>query len=308
MKKILFPCTNRVHYARQQLLLKELAKYFEIDIQEYKTPFTDIASATLDIASHFDEILANNSYDLVLIRGDRFEMLPIAMMASYRGIRIAHLEGGDLSGAIDNKVRKAITALADIHFSTNKESYSRLIAMGTDPDWTFNFGSLDVEYAKSLGFENKKAEDYIIICHHALPGEDPSIIEKIIREEFGGKVYVIKSNSDNGTPYGTEEFSNEDYICLIAGAKCLVGNSSSFLKEASIFGTPVVNIGTRQINRLKPHNVKDVPFNEYFIRNMIKMQMNAHYSPSNVYYQENTSLNITSKILEFIFDRRASNK
>lgn len=256
----------------------------------------------MDIATHFDKIITNNQYDLILLRGDRFEILPVAMLASYRGLRIAHLEGGDLSGAIDNKVRKSITALADIHFATNKESYSRLIGMGTDPDWTFNFGSLDCEYAKSVKIDYKFGDegDYVVMCHHALPGEDPWLIEKIIEEEFKGKVYVIKSNSDNGTPYGNEEYTNEEYINLIAGAKCLVGNSSSFLKEASIFGIPVVNIGDRQHNRLRSHNVKDVPFDEYQIRQMLKMQLNAPYQPSSIYYQEGTSLNITEKIKEFL--------
>ncbi len=282
--------------------MKELSKYFEVDVREYKTPFNDIANATLDIANYFNEVFTNNSYDLVLIRGDRFEMLPIAMMASYRGIRIAHLEGGDLSGAIDNKVRKAITALADIHFSTNSESYARLIAMGTDPDWTFNFGSLDVEYAKSIDVSigGHEQEEYAVMCHHALPGEDPSLIEKIIREEFNGKVYVIKSNNDNGTPYGTEEYSNQDYIKKIVWAKCLVGNSSSFLKEASIFGTPVVNIGDRQHNRLRSHNVKDVPFDEKWIRTVFKAQLVSNYQPSSVYYQEGTSLKIGQKIKDFL--------
>lgn len=220
------------------------------------------------------------------------------MMASYRGLRIAHLEGGDLSGAIDNKVRKAITALADIHFATNGESYARLISMGTDPDWTFNFGSLDVEYAKSVKIFGK--QNYVVMCHHAMPGEDPSLIEDVIREEFDGETIVIKSNSDNGTPYGSEEFTNEEYIKKIAGAKCLIGNSSSFLKEASIFGTPVVNIGDRQRNRLRSYNVKDVPFDEKWIRAVFKTQLNSKYQPSSVYYQEGTSLKIAEKIKEFL--------
>lgn len=269
-------------------------------MRDYRSPYTDILGTTANIADYFKGILLNNEYDLVLIRGDRFEMLPIAMMASYKGLRIAHLEGGDLSGAIDNKVRKAITALADIHFSTNKESFTRLIGMGTDPDWTFNFGSLDVEYAASIDNTKLWDEDYVVMCHHAMPGEYPAVIENIIREEFKGKVVVIKSNSDNGTPYGTEEFHNTDYINLIAHAKCLVGNSSSFLKEASIYGTPVVNIGERQRSRLRPHNVRDVPFEEYQIRHTIKMQLSAKYQPSFAYYQENTSLKIVDKIGEFL--------
>lgn len=288
-----------MHRSRQQLLLTELKKQFDVDEVEYPTKYGYILNNVADIANHFRKVLGRNEYDLVIIRGDRYEVLPIAMLASYKGLKIAHIEGGDLSGAIDNKVRYAITALSDIHFSTNKESYKRLISMGTDPEWTFDFGSLDVEYAKWVNpYDLKK--DYVVMCHHAMIGESSELIEKIIREEFKGKVIVIKSNSDNGTPYGSEEYSPEEYIKLIAGAKCLVGNSSSFLKEASIFGTPVLNIGSRQVNRLKPDNVKDVPFDEGQIREMLKFQLKTEYKPSHIYYKPDTSKNIVREIKRFL--------
>lgn len=221
------------------------------------------------------------------------------MLSAYRNIPIAHIEGGDLSGAIDNKVRKAITSLSDIHFATNKESYARLIAMGTDPDLTFNFGSLDVEYAKSLKL-NKWDEEFVLMCHHPMPNEDPAVIEKVIREEFKGRVFVIKTNSDNGNSYGNDEFTPEEYLSLIANAKCLVGNSSSFLKEASIFGTPVVNIGDRQKNRLISENVVNVPYNEEMIRNTLRIQLYSDKKPSNIYYKKDTSKNIVKEIDNFL--------
>ncbi len=280
-------------------MLEELKKHFEVDIVEYIPTHRDILNKVAETANYFRKVF-NKYYDLVLIRGDRFEVLPIAMLAKYKGMKIAHLEGGDLSGAIDNKVRYALTALSDIHFCTNKESFRRLISMGTDPDLTFNFGSLDVEYAKTIMPKVEARMPYVVMCHHAMDGEDPATIEKAIRDEFDGKVIVIKSNSDSGNPYGKEEFSNEEYIKLIAQAKCLVGNSSSFLKEASIFGTPVVNVGNRQVNRLKPDNVKDVPFDDRQIRDMIKFQLHTNYFPSDIYYQEGTSKKITEKIKKFL--------
>lgn len=221
------------------------------------------------------------------------------MIVAYKGIKIAHIEGGDLSGAIDNKVRKALTSLSDIHFATNKESYSRLIAMGTDPDLTFNFGSLDVEYAKSLELD-KWDEEFVLMCHHPMVNEDPALIEKIIREEFKGRVFVIKTNSDNGNSYGNDEFTPEEYLSLIANAKCLIGNSSSFLKEASIFGTPVVNIGSRQENRLTPKNVMNASYNEETIRNIFRIQLYSDKKPSDAYYKPETSINIVKEIDKFL--------
>jgi len=254
-----------------------------------------------DVANTFRKVIGRNEYDLVMVRGDRYEVLPIAMMAAYRGIKIAHIEGGDLSGAIDNKVRKAITSLADIHFATNKESYSRLIGMGTDPDKTFNYGSLDCEYAKNVYKPSvNNSGRYVVICYHPMPGEIPELAEKIVKEEFDGQIVVIKSNSDNGAMYGKEEYKPEQYIDLIAAAKCLIGNSSSFLKEASVFGTPVVNIGERQRNRLMPDNVISVPFEENRIRNAIRMQLESEKKPSDIYYKPNTSENITKQIIKFL--------
>lgn len=289
-----------MHLARQQILLRELKNKFDVDVQEYKSNASDINSCAVDMASYFSSIISSGKYDLALIRGDRFEMLPIAMMCAYKGIPIAHIEGGDISGAIDNKVRHAITSLSDIHFSTNKESYRRLITMGTDPDLTFNFGSLDVEYADAIMPYVEVSMPYVVMCHHAMPGEDPEMIERVIREEHNGEVIVIKSNSDNGKPYGTEEFSNEDYIKLISQAKCLVGNSSSFLKEASIFGTPVLIIGSRQSNRLMPENVKTSECDEYHIRKMLRIQLESERKPSKIYYKPATSLNIVNEISKFL--------
>lgn len=299
IKRILFPATNRVHLARQKLLIKELEKHFKVDCIEYPTKYGFILNNVADVANHFRKVLGRNKYDLVLVRGDRYEVLPIAMLSVYSGIPIAHIEGGDLSGAIDNKVRYAITALSDIHFATNKESYKRLISMGTDPDLTFNFGSLDVEYAKSLKLD-KWDEEFVLMCHHPMPNENPELIEKIIREEFKGRIFVIKTNMDNGRSYGNDEFEPEEYLALIANAKCLVGNSSSFLKEASIFGTPVLNIGDRQKNRLISKNVVNVSYNEEMIRNSLRIQLYSNKLPSDIYYKPNTSVNITKEIMKFL--------
>jgi len=299
MKSIAFISSDRVHLARQQILLRELGKYFKILLFEYfKNPKMGILDITINITSKFKIWLLDNKPDLVLVRGDRYELLGPAMITAYSSIPIAHIEGGDLSGAIDNKVRHAITQLADIHFATNKESFARLINAGTDPTWTFDFGSLDVEYAKSVSVGPRK--NHIVICYHPLKGENPEIIEKAVRGVTNSKIILIKSNKDSGSVYGKEEYSSDEYIKLIAEARCLIGNSSSFIKEASIFGTPVINIGDRQKNRLKPENVIDCPLEEEQIKRVLKIQLDKKYKPSYIYYKPNTSKKITEKILEFL--------
>src|SRR4029453_8597771 len=85
--------------------------------------------------------------DIVVICGDRFEQLAIAMAAAYLNRTIAHIEGGDVSGSIDESVRHAITKLAPVHFVTNQDAHRRVLAMGEDPRYVFDTGSLDVELA-----------------------------------------------------------------------------------------------------------------------------------------------------------------
>ena len=173
--------------------------------------------------------------------------------------------------------------------------------MGTDSERTHNFGSLDVEYAKSIDISYKYGNggDYVVVLHHALKGENPNLILKVLEEEWGRKIHIIKSNSDEGIQFGTEEYTPEEYIDLIASAKLLVGNSSSFLKEASIFGTPVVMIGDRQKNRLRTKNVLDCNFDEKEMRQAIRKQLKADFKPDNTYFKENTALNIANVIKSY---------
>src|SRR5205807_10364673 len=88
--------------------------------------------------------------DIVVICGDRFEQLAIAMAAAYLNKTIAHIEGGDVTGSIDESVRHAITKLAHIHFVTNADAHRRVLAMGEEPRYVFNTGSLDLELAAQV--------------------------------------------------------------------------------------------------------------------------------------------------------------
>lgn len=258
-----------------------------------------MAGKSLTVAKYFNEILDKGNYNLVLIRGDRFEMLPIAMLAAYKGIPIAHIEGGDVSGAIDNKVRHSITHLSDLHFPTNDEAMDRLVRIGKDN--VFNYGSLDVEYAKNFESEiTDSTKPYAVMCYHPMENEDPYLIQRIVALNFPGELIVIKSNSDNGNSHGKSQFTPEEYIRLIKGAKFLIGNSSSFIKEASVFGTPVVLVGDRQRGRLLTRNVTRVGYNSAMIVNAINEQLKSQFAPDNTYYQPFTSEMIAYQIKKFL--------
>jgi UDP-N-acetylglucosamine 2-epimerase len=303
MKTIVFPATNRVHLARQQLLLNELRKHFNVLIFQPTTAPDTKAVFSIFCAVEFNNFLAQHHVDAVLIRGDRYEMLGLAMVAAYRGLTILHIEGGDLSGAIDNKVRYAITHLSDYHFCTNDESLSRLIQNGVDPNTVWNYGSLDVEFAKSVvadkAIKNFMLEPYILVVYHPIDGENENELERALAQ-FNHKIINIASNNDYGKQFGSEQYSPEEYINLITLASCCVGNSSSFLKEASILGTPVVNVGDRQQKRLKPKNVVDAPCKSGRIRAAIDFQLDNKFEPDYVYYKPDTSKNIAKQLTQIM--------
>ena len=177
-RKICFVITSEIHYARNRLILEELKNNNNVELQiivaagalldsygdvipllkkdgfSYNAKIVmtiqgggciSMAKTTglgvIELSSAFD----NLKPDIVVIRGDRYEMLSAAIAASYLNICIAHIEGGDVSGNIDESVRHAITKLSHIHFTTNELSQKRVLRMGENPNYVFNVGSPEVE-------------------------------------------------------------------------------------------------------------------------------------------------------------------
>ena len=250
-------------------------------------------------AIEFFNFIKDKNYDAVIIRGDRYELQALATIALYKGIPIIHIEGGDISGAVDNRVRHSITALADYHFATNKESHQRLLTMGVPLDRVWNFGSLDVEFASKVKLKKLKDKMYMLVAYHGLKSENPKELDKALKN-FKCDIIKIGGNRDEGVKYGQEEYFPDDYINLMRGAKVLIGNSSSLIKEASILPLGVVLVGDRQTNRLMPRNVVQVPCKADNILQAILFQMQSKYEPSDVYYQKDTSKKIVSKLKEIL--------
>src|SRR5436853_5781454 len=180
-RRICFPSTNRAYYGRSQLLIKKLHTHPEIELElmlggsilldKYSRHIAeDIEAGGFTISSSLFNVIEGGNHvamaktacltalestngihaldpDIVVICGDRFEQLAIAMAAAYLNRTIAHIEGGDVTGSIDESVRHAITKLAHFHFVTNEDAHRRVLAMGEDPRFVFNTGSLDVELA-----------------------------------------------------------------------------------------------------------------------------------------------------------------
>src|SRR5205814_7703236 len=175
------PITSRAYYGRTQLLILKLHAHPDIDLElmlggsvlldKYSRHIADdieaggfaISASLLNVieggnhvamaktacltALEFTNGFHTADPDVVVICGDRFEQLAIAMAAAYLNKTIAHIEGGDITGSIDESVRHAITKLAHIHFVTNGDAHRRVVGMGEDPRYGFNTGSLGVEVA-----------------------------------------------------------------------------------------------------------------------------------------------------------------
>lgn len=305
MKKILFPATNRNHLARQQILLNKLKEHFEVHIATYGEKEMSMTEVAVDITNKFKKGLDTIKPDLVLIRGDRFELLPCAMLSTYDGYKVAQIEAGDLSGIIDNKVRYAISHLSDIHFATNQESEERLKKMGFNQ--VYNYGSLDIEYTLKVSEEasnsvlESSVRPFIMVLWHNVPDEDEKPLQEAL-EVFKEKYDIIglKGNRDYGIASSyKEEYKPKEFINLLAHASCLIGNSSAGIKEASILGTPVVDIGSRQMNRLKPKNVFWAGWDKYAIQLAIYKQLHNRYEPDYTYYNPKCSDLIVKTFLDF---------
>lgn len=301
-KTILFPVTNRVHLPRQKLLIEELERVgIQVLTPHYPVGSGDMAERALQVMAAAEQTIKGG--DLVLIRGDRFEMLPFAMVAAYRGIQVAHIEAGDLSGAIDNKVRHAISELCDYWFPTNEMAYARLARMDVPQERMWNFGSLDVEVAARHKPEKVLTEPYIVFAFHPVDNELEEDVRMWIQGPAEGRRIVhIRSNGDYARPQVMgEEFKGDKYLDLIAGADLLVGNSSSFLKEASVYKTPVVNVGNRQRRRLMPAHVLSVPYAaEQVAHGMMAQLQRVRHEIESPYYQEGTAAKIAGKIKEIL--------
>lgn len=207
--------------------------------------------------------------DIVLIHGDRYEQLGVAMAASYLNIPIAHTEGGELSGCIDDKVRNAITTLADIHFPVTEKAFQRIHLM-TSGKKIFRVGSPAIDLCREAVESNLNrynGDPYILVLHHPNTTEKEETQPMInTLDRIPLKKIWINSNVDAGSKEIAKKLHKTDwefrknlnpkeYYILLNNCEVAVGNSSSFIKEGSFLGTPSVIIGNRQENREHGSNV-----------------------------------------------------
>jgi len=246
----------------------------------------------------------------VVVIADRFETLSVSIAAAYQNIPVAHVQGGEITGNIDEKVRHANTKLADVHLVASENARKRVIRLGEDPAYVFNTGcpSIDIAaeilqtpeltfnpYKKYGGVGETPSYDngYIVVMQHPVTTEyeeSKHQIEKTLKAVHeleipsfwfwpnvdagaDGISHGIRAYRENNRLPNMHFFKNmepEDFLRLLYNSKCLVGNSSVGIRECAFLGVPVVNIGSRQAGRDRGENVIDVANNKEAIGHAIK--------------------------------------
>ena len=347
-RKVCVVVTARPSYSRIKTALKAIQEHPDLELQlvvaasalldRYGTAVNNIENDGFKISSKVFMVLEgenptsmakttglgvmelsttfyNLQPDIVVTVADRFETMATAIAASYMNIPLAHVQGGEVTGNIDEKFRHAVTKLADVHLVASKGASERVIRMGEDPSSVFLTGCPSIDLAIEImdkpgldfdpfmkyggvGAPIKLDQGYIVVMQHPVTTE-----YKHARKQVEETLYAIKDldvpafwfwpNVDagaDGTSTGVRAFREiekpthihffknmepNDFLRLIYNSKCLIGNSSVGVREAAYLGVPVVNIGSRQSGREKGLNVKDVAYSKTDIEAAIRSQI-AH--------------------------------
>ncbi len=371
-RKICVIISSRAHYGRLKPLLKAIGSHPGLELQlvvgasallervgnplkiiendgfrvmakvytvvEGENPSTMAKSTGLGLLE-LPTIFENLKPDIVLTHADRFETLANAIAATYMNIPLAHTQGGEVTGSIDESVRHAITKLAHLHFPATKLSGERITRMGEDPKSVFVVGDPAMDLiADMLAADGMKADDgildkyggvggridlskpYLIMLQHPVTTEYLDSLSQINETlsalyELRIPVIALWPNIDAGADLVSKgirafretrkpefmhfykNFSPEDYLRLLYNCKCLVGNSSSGIREASFLGVPAVNIGSRQQGRERGANVVDVGYGREAIKDAVGRQVEHGRYPQDHLYGDGKSAGRIADIL-----------
>jgi len=262
-----------------------------------------MASALGDAMVKMSKAFLKLKPDLVVVIGDRGEMLVAAMSANLMGIPVAHIHGGDVSGNVDELFRHAITKLSHLHFPATRNARNRILKLGEDPKSVFQVGALGLDSVLKASLSSKKRENevsekyginfsskYVLVVQHPVVAESSNAGEQMSEtlqglKEIGINVIVIYPNSDAGGRQiikvvkryeklpNFKSFINlphDDFLLIMSKAAVMIGNSSAGIIEAASYKLPVVNVGTRQNGRERGENVITTGYKKADIKKGIK--------------------------------------
>ena len=248
--------------------------------------------------------------DLIVIHGDRVETLAGAIVGSLNNILVAHIEGGELSGTVDELIRHSVTKLSHIHFVSNHEAAKRLTQMGEMKSSIFTIGSPDIDIMSSddlpileivKNYYQIDFDQYAIVMFHPVTTEAKQMqqyasdfVESLLG--FDENFVVIFPNNDLGSKHIIDAYQKindnpkfrifpslrfEYFLVLLKNAKFIIGNSSAGIREAPYYGIPIINIGTRQQNRTLNADIINVDYQKKNIIKALHSVINHKISPVN---------------------------
>lgn len=314
MKKVLFITGTRADYGKIKALLREVEEdpefelyifvsgmhlveklggtYREVLKDKYKNTYVDFSQANTGIMS-FDlgNVISNlTNYcrkiepDMIVIHGDRIDALAGAVVGALNNIIVAHIEGGELSGTIDESIRHANTKLAHLHLVSNLEAKERLIQLGEEERRIHVIGSPDVDIMLSDNlpsmdqvrerYDIEFEEKYAICMYHPVTTEVELLKERVKKLvdamiESGRNYVVVYPNNDQGSDIIIGEYDRlkdnrhfrimpsfrfEYFLTLMKNADFVIGNSSAGIRETGVYGIPSIDVGSRQRGRFSEKN------------------------------------------------------
>lgn len=267
--------------------------YMVVEGENLVTTAKSTGLGVTELASIFERLRP----DVVVSVADRYETIATAIAASYMNIPLAHVQGGEVTGSIDEKVRHAVTKLADVHLVSTDRARERVTRLGEEPDRIFLTGCPSIDLADRVARDDAPFDpfelyagvgnpfsvdqDYVVIMQHPVTTEyaDASLqIEETLAalrrielpvfffwpnvdagsDRISKRIRQFREEHDLPHVYFFKNLPPEDFLRLISRARCVIGNSSVGIRECSYLGVPVVNIGTRQQGRERGPNVLDV--------------------------------------------------
>jgi len=323
--------------------------YTELEGSTPSSMAKSVGFATVEFASEYQRLKP----DVVLLIGDRYEALAAAISAAYMNICIAHIQGGEVSGSIDESARHAISKFSHFHFPATVRSREYLVKMGESPETILSVGCPSSDLARTLegslqndvvnatgsGATIDVGKPFFLVVFHPTTttyGSEQEqmweLIKALDQQQMqtlllwpnidAGADHISKSVRvfrDQNAPKWLRTITNltpENYLRVLSRASCAIGNSSSFVRDAGYFGTPVVLVGARQEGReFDEHVLPVTPRMEEIVRAIQAQRKHGRYAPSTLYGDGHVSKRIaeglarlqpyTQKRLQYIYQRGA---
>ena len=292
-------------------------------VQEYVTMDIALAENIIQLSEYVKMIKP----DLILVHGDRLEALAGAIVGAFNNIYVAHIEGGEVSGTIDESIRHAISKLSHFHFVSSVKAKQRLIQMGENKNNIYVTGSPDIDIMLSENlpllddvkkYYDIEYESYAILIYHPVTTElsnlknDTKILINGLKKTNDNFI-AIYPNNDMGNEIIMNEYNKlrinnkfkffpsiefEKFLTLLKNAKYIIGNSSAGIMESGIYGIPSINIGDRQKGRYDDKKVLNIQSINYEENNILRAINNIeNYRLANNFFGKGNSSELILKEL-----------